>query len=184
MQLDSSPHIPHGLIAATLLLNEKPRHGLRTSWSTLHPGFTATQSTTALRDNWSVASGTRWMSLSCEFGACGTGIDSFTQGNSSKATVALGTAATICVIAEPCGLVVDLPALILGAGVIAIASQMKTGNDELAACNKEWIQARAYCSNLMSDPRRNGPARNVWGGDFNKCVRGQVSQRCGGNRVN
>jgi hypothetical protein len=73
MQLSSDAQIPDGLLAAMTLLNEKPRLGLRTSGNTLHPGFTATQSTTALRDSWSVASETRWMSLSCEFGACGSG---------------------------------------------------------------------------------------------------------------
>jgi hypothetical protein len=80
MQLSSDAQIPDGLLAAMTLLNEKPRLGLRTSGNTLHPGFTATQSTTALRDSWSVASETRWMSLSCEFGACGF---TDTHGNTS-----------------------------------------------------------------------------------------------------
>jgi hypothetical protein len=34
------------------------------------------QSQTALGHSWSVASGTRWMSLSCEFGSCGSGFAS------------------------------------------------------------------------------------------------------------
>jgi hypothetical protein len=24
---------------------------------------------------------------------------------------------------------------------------------------------------------------NIWGGNFDRCVRGQVAERCGGNRV-
>ena len=53
-------------------LNENPRLGLRTSENTLHPGFWPTQSSTALGDSWSVAQGSRRMSLSCDFGACGS----------------------------------------------------------------------------------------------------------------
>lgn len=71
MQLSSDAQIPDGLLAAMTLLNEKPRLGFRTWENTPYPGFKPTQSTTALRDNWSVASGTWWVSLSCEFGVCG-----------------------------------------------------------------------------------------------------------------
>jgi hypothetical protein len=106
MQLSSDAQIPDGLLAAMTLLNEKPRLGLGTSRNTLHPGFTATQSTTALRDSWSVASGTRWVSLSCEFGACGSGFQN---------PVAVGAGAAVCIEAEPCG---AIGGLILGAGLI------------------------------------------------------------------
>ena len=82
MQLSSNARIPDGLLAEMTLLNEKPRLGLRTSESTPYPGFTATQSTTALGHSWSVASGTRWASLSCDFGVCGGGPGSFAGGNS------------------------------------------------------------------------------------------------------
>lgn len=71
MQLSSDAQIPDGLLAAMTLLNEKPRLGFRTWENTPYPGFQPAQSTTALGHSWSVASGTWWVSLSCEFGACG-----------------------------------------------------------------------------------------------------------------
>jgi hypothetical protein len=71
MQLSSDAQIPDGLPAAMTLLNENPRLGFRTWENTPYPGFQPAQSTTALGHSWSVASGTRWVSLSCEFGACG-----------------------------------------------------------------------------------------------------------------
>ena len=88
MQLSSDAQIPDGLLAAITLLNEKPRLGFRTWENTSYPGFKPTQSTTALRHSWSVASGTRWVSLSCEFGACGSGGMDLTngQGDSSSST--------------------------------------------------------------------------------------------------
>jgi len=70
-------------MAAMSQLDGNSRLGLRTSENTLHPGFTATQSSTALRDSWTVASETYRMSLSCEFGACGGGTSSFQQQNPS-----------------------------------------------------------------------------------------------------
>jgi hypothetical protein len=70
MQLSSDAQIPDGLLAAMTLLKEKPRLGFRTSENTPYPAFTPTQSTTALRDSWSVASGTGRVSLSCDFGVC------------------------------------------------------------------------------------------------------------------
>jgi RHS repeat-associated protein len=46
-------------------------------------------------------------------------------------------------------------------------------------CDKEWADASQYCS----DPniRKNYPG--IWGGSFSACVKGQVSQACGGNKV-
>jgi hypothetical protein len=52
-----------------------------------------------------------------------------------------------------------------------------------AECLAEWTEARSFCSVLMSDPKRLRRSPNVWGGSFDRCVRGQVSQRCGGNKV-
>ena len=53
-------------------------------------------------------------------------------------------------------------------------------------CEREWRNARDYCSYLNSIPRK-GPEwkkyKGIWGGSYDRCVRGQVSQRCGGNRV-
>jgi hypothetical protein len=71
MQLSSGTHIPDGLLAAMVPLSEKPRLGGPTSNPIPHLGFWPTQTTMALGHSWSVASGTRWVSLSCEFGACG-----------------------------------------------------------------------------------------------------------------
>ena len=58
---------------------------------------------------------------------------------------------------------------------------MQGDNSMSQACKSEWAQARDYCSTLMTNP---GRAPNIWGGSFDRCVRGQVSQACGGNRVN
>jgi hypothetical protein len=69
MQLASSTHIPDSLMAAMMLLSEKPHLGFERSTVTLHPGFEPGKSLTALGDNRSVVSGTyqthvmgRWMS--------------------------------------------------------------------------------------------------------------------------
>ena len=84
MQLSSGAQIPDGLLAAMTPLNEKPRLGFRTWENTPYPGFKPTQSTTALGHSWSVASGTRRVSLSCEFGACGAGPSSLTPGQTAQ----------------------------------------------------------------------------------------------------
>ena len=59
------------------------------------------------------------------------------------------------------------------------------GNDD--DCKKEWENARDYCSDLEAMPRNSPEWKNyinVWGGNLGRCIRGQVSERCGGNRVN
>lgn len=114
MQLSSNARIPDGLLAEMTLLNEKPRLGLRTSESTPYPGFTATQSTTALGHSWSVASGTRWASLSCEFGACGGGPTSF-----QSAAAAAPIPAAVCAVAEPCGVAAVAVTGVVAGGIIA-----------------------------------------------------------------
>ncbi len=62
--------------------------------------------------------------------------------------------------------------------------QTKCDRDE--SCEKEWADARRFCAEVMSIPR-NSPKwkdyQGLWGGSYDRCVRGQVSQRCGGNRV-
>lgn len=53
-------------------------------------------------------------------------------------------------------------------------------------CEREWKNAHDYCSYLNSIPRKDPEwkkYKNIWGGSYDRCVRGQVSQRCGGNRV-
>ena len=47
-------------------------------------------------------------------------------------------------------------------------------------CLREWLEAYNYCYGLQEQPNR---PRGVWGGSVGQCVRGQVSERCGGNRV-
>lgn len=53
-------------------------------------------------------------------------------------------------------------------------------------CDKERRNARDFCSDLEA-MQRNSPEWknyvNIWGGNFERCVRGQISERCGGNRV-
>jgi RHS repeat-associated protein len=49
-------------------------------------------------------------------------------------------------------------------------------------CKEEWEAAHDRCSDQMSlPPRQRIPG--VWGGSYGKCLMGQVSQVCGGNRV-
>jgi RHS repeat-associated protein len=53
-------------------------------------------------------------------------------------------------------------------------------------CNTEWRDARDYCSDLTAIPRSSPEWKkhvNIWGGSYSACVRGQVSESCGGNRV-
>jgi RHS repeat-associated protein len=53
-------------------------------------------------------------------------------------------------------------------------------------CDKLWAEARAYCSEVMAIPRDSPEWENykeIWGGSYDRCVRGQVPERCGGNRV-
>jgi RHS repeat-associated protein len=50
-------------------------------------------------------------------------------------------------------------------------------------CNEEWRIARQRCSDILSLPANERP-QGIWGGSYDKCVKGQVSQLCGGNRVN
>jgi len=59
------------------------------------------------------------------------------------------------------------------------------GNDD-DDCNKERRNARDFCSDLEAMPRNSPEWKNyinIWGGNFERCVRGQISERCGGNRV-
>jgi RHS repeat-associated protein len=48
MQLASSSHIPGGLLAANVLLNEKPRHGVTSTNPAPYPGIDECNSTTAI----------------------------------------------------------------------------------------------------------------------------------------
>jgi hypothetical protein len=44
-------------------------------------------------------------------------------------------------------------------------------------CAKE----RADCSDLCTKARYDPDLRNVWGGSFQKCMKGCLSKECGGN---
>jgi RHS repeat-associated protein len=53
-------------------------------------------------------------------------------------------------------------------------------------CDQQWENARAYCADLLAMPR-NSPEwkkyQELWGGNYNRCVKGQVDERCGGSHV-
>jgi RHS repeat-associated protein len=54
-------------------------------------------------------------------------------------------------------------------------------------CKKQWKDAADYCSQLDDIPRDSPlwtwELKQVFGGSISKCMRGQVSERCGGNKV-
>jgi hypothetical protein len=53
-------------------------------------------------------------------------------------------------------------------------------------CKRRWKNAADYCSQLDDLPR-NSPefkkVKNIFGRDILDCMRGQVDQRCGGNKI-
>ena len=61
------------------------------------------------------------------------------------------------------------------------------GGDDNDDCDKEWRDAAEYCSQLDDIPRNSKlwtrELKKVFGGSILKCMFGQVSQRCGGNKV-
>jgi hypothetical protein len=61
--------------------------------------------------------------------------------------------------------------------------QPGNGDDD---CNEQWENARDYCSELLATPRSSPDwnlFKGIWGGNFERCVKGQVDQRCGGGRI-
>lgn len=64
-------------------------------------------------------------------------------------------------------------------GAIESAIEWCTTDDE-EPCEEEVKHCEQICEDSMSDPNR----QNVWGGSWNTCMMGCVSQRCGGNRAN
>ena len=53
-------------------------------------------------------------------------------------------------------------------------------------CPRQWRDARAYCSELASMPRSSREWKHylqLWGGNYERCVRGQVQERCGGSLI-
>src|SRR5262249_18879375 len=49
-------------------------------------------------------------------------------------------------------------------------------------CQKEWEDAREFCDQIAAD-NRWGSGWSVGGRHYLQCVMGQVSERCGGNKV-
>ena len=53
-------------------------------------------------------------------------------------------------------------------------------------CDQQWENARAYCADLLAMPR-NSPEwkkyHELWGGNYNRCVKGQVDEKCGGSHI-
>lgn len=59
-----------------------------------------------------------------------------------------------------------------------------------AECDAEWLRARNVCFEWMNElgrpdisSRRRRQLMDLTGGNMGSCLRGQVSQACGGNRV-
>ena len=61
------------------------------------------------------------------------------------------------------------------------------GGDDDDDCKKQWKDAADYCSQLddipRDSPRWTRELKQVFGGSISKCMRGQVTERCGGNKA-
>jgi hypothetical protein len=61
--------------------------------------------------------------------------------------------------------------------------------EERKACEREWKEAEDFCRAYwfpVGRPARiptTGNGRSVYGNNYGQCVKGQVSERCGGNKV-
>ena len=62
----------------------------------------------------------------------------------------------------------------------AVETVIEWCTDSEEPCEDEVKHCEQICEDSMSDPDR----QHVWGGSWNTCMKGCVSQRCGGNRVN
>ena len=59
-------------------------------------------------------------------------------------------------------------------------------DEDAEECNKQWKNAAEYCSQLDDIPRDTPEWKKVvkiFGGSIFNCMKGQVSERCGGNKV-
>jgi RHS repeat-associated protein len=57
-------------------------------------------------------------------------------------------------------------------------------SDSNADCDKQWQDARNYCIDLYADGYRPRPGgKGVGGMNLEQCIAGQVTEVCGGNRV-
>jgi hypothetical protein len=143
MQLSSGTHIPDGLLAAMVPLSEKPRLGGPTSNPIPHLGFWPTQTTMALGHSWSVASGTRWVSLSCEFGACGGSIgDSFQQGAATAPISWCAEHPTICTVgADAAAFARAIPAVAASVLLLNMQGDNKADPNRCVAVRQRAIAA-------------------------------------------
>ena len=59
-----------------------------------------------------------------------------------------------------------------------------TSDNKKANCDKQWQDARNYCIDLYADGYRPRPSgKGVGGMNLEQCIAGQVTEACGGNRV-
>jgi hypothetical protein len=61
----------------------------------------------------------------------------------------------------------------------------RSGNGD-GDCDNQWKNARDYCSDLMAMPRNSSQwkmFKEIWGGNLDRCINGQVDERCGGNCI-
>jgi RHS repeat-associated protein len=57
-------------------------------------------------------------------------------------------------------------------------------NEDKKECDKEWASAERYCSSLYDNGYRPDPlGKGIGGKNYTQCVRGQVSEACGGSKV-
>jgi hypothetical protein len=52
-----------------------------------------------------------------------------------------------------------------------------------ARCDEEWASAEEFCRRLIKNPAFGLPPYSWMGRNLSECMRGQVSEECGGNRV-
>lgn len=57
-------------------------------------------------------------------------------------------------------------------------------NEDKKECDKEWAAAERYCSNLYDNGYRPDPlGKGIGGKNYTQFVRGQVSEACGGSKI-
>lgn len=72
-------------------------------------------------------------------------------------------------------------ALIAAGGAAAIAGKLGLSPAMSADCQQEWAAARDRCSELWGDGKLGVDGHRGMGKTYDQCVRGQVSEACGGN---
>jgi RHS repeat-associated protein len=78
---------------------------------------------------------------------------------------------------------------LLGPTIVAIANICQSSEEEPSkeACDAQWRRGRDFCIgkyyNGDKKPGRTGGGKNVTDIDLESCIRGQVTQACGGSRI-